>query len=136
MIVNLNHCRNHCQSLNHCQTKTRQSLFDYWNYDHQQVVGEVQTQRVVGNRGPLEYGMLVMKSSSVKMDLSTGQAPLFLKAEMIVDGQKDPSLTSMYSLMKSSFDISDPVSSTMESHQSSQAHWNGPKTPTSRGCNM
>jgi hypothetical protein len=40
----------------------------------------------------VEYGMLVAKSSSVKTDLSTGQAPLFLKADIIVDGQKDPSL--------------------------------------------
>ena len=60
----------------------------------------------------------------------------FLKADMIVDGWKDPSLPCMYSLTKSSFGISDPVSSTMESHRSSQARWNGPKTPTSRGCNM
>ena len=88
------------------------------------------------SRATVEYGMLVAKSSSVKTVLSIGQVPLFLKAEMTVDGWNNSCLTCMYSLTKSSFGISDPVSSTMQSHWSSQARRNGPKTPTSRGCNL
>ena len=84
----------------------------------------------------VEYGMLVAKSLSVKMVLSTGQVPLFLNAEMTVDGWNNSCITSMYFLMKSSFGISDPVSSTMQSHWSSQACWNSLKTPTLRGCNL
>ena len=59
------------------------------------------------SQASVEYGMLVAKSSSVKMELSTGQAPLFLKADMIVDGWKVPDLTCMYSLIKFSFGILD-----------------------------
>ena len=65
-----------------------------------------------------------------------GQVPLFLNAETTVLGLIDACLTCMYSLIKSSLHISEPVSSMIQSHRSNHARCNGPNTLTSRGYSL
>ena len=119
--------RNHCQSPNH----------SHQGPDPHLEVATVRSQVLVGNPGFLWNKECWGQNHRLKrQSCQWAKDRFFLKAVTMVGRRNVARLTSMYSLMKSSLGISDPVSSTMSSQRSSQARWNGPKTPTSRGCSL